>query len=171
MDSTSPFGNLYLCIVARLVAEVPALRYIDQDLGQLDNYDLRPAVSFPCVLIDMGDFDTDDMAGKNMQHAEGLVIVKIATDPFSSSNSLAPSDVRLKALEYYDLEQAVHVALHGWRTTGFSKLLRRKAGKELREDKFRVRAVAYATSFEDDTTAPVVTSIPRPTVTIGKEEL
>lgn len=171
MDSTSPFGNLYLSIMDRLVAEVAALRYIDQDLGQLDNYDIRPAVSFPCALIDISDFESDDMAGKNMQHAEGLVIITLGFDPFSASNSLAPGDVRLKALEYYDIEQAVHVALHGWRNEGFSKLLRRKAIKEGREDKFRVRKIAYATSFEDDTTMPVLASLPRPEPFIGKDVL
>lgn len=169
MASTSPFGNIYLALMARLAAEVPELKYIDQDLGQLDNYDVRPTVAMPCALIDIGEFDFDDMAGKNMQHGEGLVLVRLAVDPFSASNNLAPEAVREKALSYYDIEQKIYVALHGWRTTGFSKMLRRKSIKEIRDDKFRVKVIAFATSFEDATASPVMISIPRPDVTIGSD--
>jgi len=169
MASTSPFGNIYLSLMARLQEQVPELKYIDQDLGQLENYEVRPAVQMPCALIDIGEFDFDDMAGKNMQHGEGLVLVRVAVDPFSASGNLAPEAVREKALSYYDIEQKVYVALHGWRTTGFSKLLRRKSVKEIRDDKFRVKALAFATSFEDDTASPVMITIPRPPVTIGSD--
>lgn len=172
MPTTSPFANIYLKIVERLTAQVPELRYIDQDMGQLENYTMKPPVSFPCALIELGDFDFDDMAGKNMQHGEGLVLIRFATESWSPSNNLAPTQIREKALAYYDIEQKIHVALHGWRSTGFSKLLRRKAVKEQRDDtNIRVRILAFATSFEDDTTMPATTSIARPGVIIGTKTI
>lgn len=168
MPTTSPFANIYLKIVDRLAAQVPELRYIDQDFGQLENYTMKPPVIWPCALIELGEFDFDDMAGKNMQHGEGLVLIRFATEAWSPSNNLTTAAIREKALRYYEIEQKIHVALHGWRDTGFSKLLRRKAVKEQRDDtNIRVRVLGYATSFEDDTTMPVTNTIPRPGVTIG----
>lgn len=171
MATTSPFGNIYLELVNRLKTEVPELRYIDQDFGQLENYTTMPPVSFPCVLIELGEFDFEDFAGKNTQQGQGMVLIRFATEAWSQSNNLATQQIRETALAYYDIEQKIHLALHGWRATGFSKLLRRKAVKEQRDDtNLRVRILAYTTSFEDETTMPVMTTIPRPALTIGEEK-
>lgn len=163
MPTTSPFANLYLKLVDRLTAEVPELRYIDQDYGQLENYTLRPPVSFPCLLIEMGDFDFEDLGGTNMQTASGLLLMRLAGEAWSASNNLSTGQIMEKALEYYDLEQKIYVALHGWRAEGFSRLLRRKAVKEQRDDtNVRVRVLAYEWGFQDDTASPVKVAIARP---------
>src|SRR5690606_7773624 len=113
---TSPFANLYETIIARIKAQVAAVRYVNQDLGQLENYNPntgRPAVSFPCVLIDFDNFNADDLTDK-IQELEGDVIIRIALDTWSNSSSLNNSDTRSKALAYYDIEHAVYKALHAW---------------------------------------------------------
>lgn len=152
------------------MAEVPDLRYIDQDLGQLENYTIRPSVSFPCALLELGEFDFDDFAGMNTQHGHGMVLIRLAIEAWSPANNLAAQQIRETALSYYDIEQKIHLALHGWRATGFSKLLRRKAVKEQRDDtNLRVRILAYTTSFEDETTRPVTTTIPRPALNLNED--
>lgn len=164
----SPFSNLYLKTLARLTETVPELHYIDQDLGQLENYGQRPPVSWPCVLLEVDEFDFSDIQNGTTQLGEGFLIVRLAYPAYSASNNLAPEAVRLKALEYYDLEQKIHEALHGWSSDGFSKLLRRKSKLERRDDDIRVRVIPYATSFTDDTTKPVRQSVARPVVSIGQ---
>jgi hypothetical protein len=163
-DITSPFGNLFLKIQARLDSEITGL-YIDQDLGQLEHYETRPSVPFPCALLDIDDFDFDDMA-YNKQKGEGYIKIRLAVAAWSPSSSLVPDEVKLKAMGYYDMEQKVHEALQGWCDDGFSKLLRRKSKTELREDNIRVRIIIYKTSFEDGLINKN-TTIARPPFTIA----
>lgn len=68
----NPFGDLLLQLQARIQQEVLEIREIAEDKGQLESYDIRPAVSFPCVLIDF-DFKFDDM-GENTQMATAPTI-------------------------------------------------------------------------------------------------
>jgi hypothetical protein len=166
-ETTSPFANLYLKIVSRLEAEVPELKFIDQDLGQLENYEIRPAVEFPCALIDVDDFDFTDAGNFTTQIGNGLLVIRLGVGAWSPSNNLAPNDVRLKALNYYEIEQKIHVALHGWSNDGFAKLRRKKAKKEERNDNIRVRVISYAVTIQDETTKPTRTSLPRPGATVG----
>ncbi|MBS1740713.1 MAG: hypothetical protein JST88_09250 [Bacteroidetes bacterium] len=143
----NPFGSLLLQLQARIKAVASAIREVNEDKGQLEGYELRPAVSFPCVLIDF-DFQFDDL-GDNIQMASGNVIVRLAFPPFSSAGSLMPQGVREKALAYTDYEMQVYQALHGWRPTGFAPLSRRAAVTEKRTDTIRVREIRFDTQFED----------------------
>ena len=161
--TTSPFGNLFLKVQSQLTTAIAGL-YVDQDLGQLEHYEIRPSVPFPCALLDVEDFDFDDISAKK-QKGEGYIRIRLGVGAWSPSNSLAPADVKLKALDYYNTEQLIHNALQGWSDTGFSRLLRRKSKTELREDNIRVRVIIYKTSFED-TVAVNQTSISTPTFTL-----
>lgn len=111
---TSPFSTLLIALQDRIKTQIPDIRWIDQDLGQLENYGDRPAVSFPCVLIDFQNFQYED-ASDLIQFAEGTVNFRLAFAPFSNTNSLTPVSYQEKALQFYDLEWALYKALHGWK--------------------------------------------------------
>jgi hypothetical protein len=165
---TSPFANLHNALIDRIKAKVPDIRFIDQDLGQLENYETRPPVSWPCVLIDVGDdFDYSEMGNHMHQLATGTIMLRLALVKYTDSNNLVPNNVRENSLRYYEVENDLIKALHGWAPTGFSRLLRRKASTEKREDDIRVRAIPFAISFTDEIAAPetVSTSVPNPIVT------
>lgn len=166
-ETNSPFANLYLKVMARLLEQVPELRYIDQDMGQLEHYEIRPAVSFPCALIEVDEFDFSEVGSQLRQIGEGFVIIRLGTPAFSPANNLAPAAVREKALDYYNVEEKIYQALHGWNADGFSKLLRRKSKREERNDTIKVRVMVFATSFDDDTAQPVYTKLPRPAAIIN----
>jgi hypothetical protein len=146
-------------IMARLEAEVPEVRYINQDLGQLENYTDRPAVSFPCILIDFEDFDFSDMA-ENTQMGEGTILIKVAMNPFSDSSSLTEQAVRVKALNYNEICWKAHKALQGWQGESFGALMRTADKKVPREDALRVRETLYSCVFQDYTTADTYNTIP-----------
>ena len=143
----NPFGDLLLQLQARIKTIATGIREINEDKGQLESYDIRPAVAFPCVLIDF-DFQFDDL-GDNIQSGNGMVIVRLAFPPFSSASSLMPQTVKEKALAYTDYEMQVYQALHGWRPNGFAPLARRNAVTEKRADTLRVRELRFDTEFED----------------------
>lgn len=170
MALESPFANLYESVAERIKTKVPGIKYIDQDLGQLENYGLRPAVSFPCVLTDSDEFEYSDAGNEAIQLADGFLIIRLGIPAWSSSAKFSPAGVREKALEYFEVEQQIVKALHHWAPTGFSKLQRRKARTEKREDDIRVRIIVFAVQFSDMSCVPVRTTIPRPGLKIGDQD-
>lgn len=168
MDLQSPFSLLFERILARLVAEVPELRYINQELGQLEED--RPPVTYPCALIDMDEFQFSEIGNKPRQLADGFVVLRLAFKTYSSSSNLTTEAVREKALEFYEIEYKIMSKLHNWAPEGFGRLLRRKATTEKRDDNKRVRIMPFAVNFEDSGAVPVYTITARPNPLILEEK-
>ena len=157
MTLTSPKSQLYIAIEKRLKDLVPELRMIDIDYGQLDFYQERPAVSMPCVLIDFPNMSFDNL-GANVQWANVSISVRLGCSPFSSSSSMVPDLTKALAMQYFEIENKVYQALHGWvpviEVDGedmdiAQPLVRMSSDKERREDPFIVMAMLYTTAGED----------------------
>lgn len=158
----SPFAAIYDKVVTRFKNKLPeVIRYVEQDLGQLEFYDSRPPVAFPCVLVDFDNFRCTDMSGKS-QMVEGDVIFRLALDTWSSGSSLDSQDVRAYALKYFEIEHRIFQTFHGWapnfedvRGNGkraqikCGRLTRSSAATEKREDNIRVREIRFRIEFED----------------------
>jgi hypothetical protein len=156
------YAQMLLAIQNQIKQEVPEIRYIDQDLGQLEFYDERPSVSWPCLLIDFSS-TTYDQIGQQVQWGKPVIQARLGFAPFSSANSLAPLGVQQKALAYYEIELRVYQALQGFTGGDLCQPLTRiKDGAEKRNDPFRVRVMIFDTTFEDDSASQAVTSVPRP---------
>jgi len=166
--NTSPLANIFTSVLNRIMAKVPEVRFIDQDLGQLENYELRPAVSWPCALLDVEEFTFTEMGNDLQQIGQGILSVRIGLVKYSESNNLVPEAVRKNALQYYEVEQKVIEALHGWKSVGFSRLLRRVSATEKRDDDIRVRVLKFAVSFEENLT-PARQTVARPAAVISTD--
>lgn len=166
----SPKATLFQALIERITTQVPTIRFVDQDWGQLENYGTgKPPVSWPCALVDMAEFAYTEIGGVNRQSATGFVQIRLAQVQWSPSNSLAPTAIRQKAIEYYETEQALHEALQGWAPTGFSRMLRRTGQLEQRDDDIRVLVLRYYISYDDSTAQYKYTAVPRPDASIGIE--
>lgn len=169
MALQSFYGQFLLALQAYLNTEVPEIRYIDRDLAQLDigPDDLgRYPVSFPCLIIDFTDAVYDQL-GNQVQTGTPTLLCRLAAAPFSTSNSLAPTAVREKALKFWELEQKLYVALQGWDAGGLCQPLTRfRAASEQREDTIAVRQVYFNTFFHDETAAPEMQTAPRPALEV-----
>lgn len=150
-----PFKELFLSIQQRISDAVPAIAFIDQDLGQLSNK-ARPPVSWPCVLIDFENFRFKNLA-ENVQTAKGTIVLRLGFAPHSASSQITPKTPKQLALSYYELEWAIHLALHGWTPDGgeFGALSRTTAITQPRTDAYRVRELRYKIAFDDYSTKPV----------------
>jgi hypothetical protein len=167
----SPNGQLFIAIQDRLKEKLipDSLRWVDQNFGQLENYDVKPAVNFPCALIDLTGFSFDDMPN-GVQTGIGRVVISIGTAPFSNSNMATNTSYREKALAYYEIEYAVHKALHNWTPVqGMKKLTRRTMDKQEREDAIRERVVIFECGYTDSGAAPVTQKVATPSPTIKGE--
>jgi len=161
MDSI--FATMFLAIQAQ-IKTLASVKWIDQDLGQLENYGDRPPVKFPCVLLD---FETTEFSnlGQLAQVGEGTMLVRLAFAPFSHSNGYTPDAYRQLALEYYNIEHNLHLKLQGFGSEKFGPMMRVSAVTEERNDAIRVRQLRYTISFEDVSTIVAPTeenTFPRP---------
>lgn len=163
----SPEANL-LKGSMELVKTVPEIRFISQDIGQLENYEMRPSVSWPCCLIDIEDGRFSDAGDQLIQLAEKVVSFRLGMVKYSDVNNLAPDAIVEQALQYLETENKLYVALHGKSVPGFGKFMRILDATEKRDDDIRVRIIKFAVSYTDDSAKPVRTKVPRPAANINK---
>lgn len=145
------FSQLLLKIQDRITAQVPEVAWKDQELGQLDWYDTRPAVQFPCVLIDFPNTNYDQMQS-NQQWGNLMFSLRLAFAPFASANAAAPQSAKEYALTHYEIEHKLFKAFQGWDADGLiQQATRVNTVTERRQgDNFRVRNMVFTTSFMDD---------------------
>ncbi|MEI6898275.1 MAG: hypothetical protein WCL00_00225 [Bacteroidota bacterium] len=134
----------------RLLQEVPAAKYIDEDWGQLDYYNPNQPVKWPCILLDITQIPWTN-EGKHVQLGVAAVSIKVADMRLSNTNVKAPESQRTKAASFFDILDDIHKALHGW-TAGsqygpLTRLMTRKIG---RDDGIREFELIYATEITDD---------------------
>ena len=141
--------TIYTAVMERLKEKVKELKWIDLDEGQLEYYDERPSVGFPCVLVDIAPGKCEDIYS-GVQLCEASVIVRIAQNiPVRRTNSVASGSVRGTALERYDLIDKVYKVLQGFGTEEFNPLSRTKQYKETRGDGLFVYRIEFGTEFKD----------------------
>jgi hypothetical protein len=97
--------TLYLAILD-LLKSVPELRFIDKDKGQLEQYQTRPAVAFPCCLvkIDIPRIETLSVA---LQRHQAIFTLRVAFDYIGSTNADTPVNTMSQSLEYFDIVEKV----------------------------------------------------------------
>lgn len=158
----SPFALIFKSIMARIESEVPDIKYIDLDLGQLEGNSIRPAVAFPCALVKFQNWTFTNL-GTNSQVGEGDVIIKIGFAQFSKSDSLTDPLWRDFALEYFELEWLINMALHGWSPETFAGILTRATADSQNLPKgIMANPIRYRLEIEDHSTKPVITTITPP---------
>lgn len=163
----SPFATIYLAIMNRLQATVPEITYIDRDLGQLMGYSQRPAVAFPCALIDFQGWSFENW-GDNVQGAEGDVIVTLGFAQHIDSSNLTETEWRENALAYWETEWEVNKALHCWSPGDDEGYLTRTGQSgENRPMGVRVQVMRYRLCLEDYSTATEKFIGQRPTLTVS----
>lgn len=164
---TSPFSSLFIQLIDRLNDKAKSLRFITQDIGQLENYEMRPAVSWPCCLIDIDNFNFSDAQSKHHQIGQGTVTVRLGLVKYTDLSNLTPDQAKAKAVEYLEVEQEVYTALHAWAPNGFSRCIRQVAVTERRDDDIRVRVMKFSIAFTDESAQPKKQTVPRPEVVIS----
>lgn len=156
----------------RLNDEVAALKYIDEDWGQLEFWADKAPVQWPCGLVDLLDA-TWSNEGKNIQMGALQIVVRLADLRLTNSSVKAPSGQRQKAFAIYGLQKDVYKALHGWCGGNYySKLIRTRTRKIKREDGARIFEMYFTTVIKDASAMPQYTNIPSPSVSVDvKKEL
>jgi len=155
-------GNIWLTIQTQL-ATITDLKFIDLDTGQLEYKDSqeRPAVLLPCALFDFVKSDYTDLS-LNVQEGDLLLEVRIGVNPFTQATQYFTDTQKENALNFFNIEQEVYVALQGWATQYFGPMSRVSLTTERRNDKLRVRIMRFKFTYVDLTATQVTTQIGRP---------
>lgn len=170
MTQDAILANIFLAIQGRLVEQCPEIKFIDLDTGQLEYKDAkeRPAILLPCLLLDFTDIRFTD-ASEGVQVAEGSKFqARLGVDPFTMATHYLTQTQIANAINFFNIEHRVNLALHTW-CDGiyFGPLSRIRLSTEKRNDGLRVRNIEYEFGYMDYTAMPIpAQTIPRPDMVI-----
>lgn len=127
------------------------LKWIDMDLGQLENYDERPAVLFPCALVDISYPNTSDITEEGRdQECDCVVTVRLGFQPKGSTNASAPALQNDLAFSILDNVKSVASALQGFYMPDADEPLSRKSQlPERRDDGLKVYQLTFRCSLTE----------------------
>jgi hypothetical protein len=132
--------KLVLKNIQDLLAAIPALKYVDEDWGQLDDYSPHPPTQFPLALIDIGSLQYSDIGKdrtatpQNRQMATGTIVISIANLKLTNSSARAPQNQKDKSWAIWDIVENVHAKLHGVVVGGSAGALMRTAMRKVNRD-------------------------------------
>ncbi|WP_295990517.1 hypothetical protein [uncultured Alistipes sp.] len=140
--------ELFIALQDRLKEQVPALRWVDAEMGQL-NVVPRPPVAFPCCLVDMRYLQCRSLTA-GAQRVAAQFTLRVAFQGCGSSCSEAPTSVRERALEHMDTLEEIHRALQWWSFgRRINPLQRVSVVPERRSDNLKVYTMVYDTEFQE----------------------
>ena len=129
-----------------LVKLVPAIKFSDLDKGQIDNYDQRPAVAFPAVLLKIELPNTADIGGKKQQ-CQARVTLRIAFDYTGQTSCNTPSEALEQSLSYFDVVDELYQVFQGYFGEGFTRFSRLNLTEEKRKDGLKVVNMPFSTTY------------------------
>ena len=141
--------NAMIAVQDRLLELLPErIAYLAEDWGQLDYYNERPPVNFPCVLFDISEAQFSDLTHR-VQRSEAILTLRVAYfDPVNIS-ALAPD--RNKAFRMFRLLRIIYTHLQGFCGEGFSGLTRTSLQRAKRDDAIREYVMQFRFSGTDNT--------------------
>ena len=129
--------TLFKTVMAKLQTDMPELRYISEDWGQLDYYNDKPPVNWPCALISIAS-GQDTVKTKDLRNRSTTLQVRLADSPSVIATSGAPDTHVNTALLILDLVDKVGDSLHDLEVTGYkNELTQASFNKVIREDGVR----------------------------------
>lgn len=141
-------------IQTKLTNEVPELKYVDQDWGQMDFYP-NPPVKFPCALIDVQSVQYSNV-GNFVQKATALVVIRLFDMRLSNSSNAAPETQKKNAQKIWQLLENVNKALHGqnFLQQGYGLPIREQMRRTKRDDGCYQTELFYTIQLTDKTCQP-----------------
>lgn len=113
-------------VMLRLKEQVPELRWIDINLGQMNTE--TPPVDYPCALVDVGGINYQGLT-KTTSRGTVRVEVELFFVVRTPTNMSAPISMRETAFDTFDIVKKVDFALHGLETDEFYPMKRVSVGR------------------------------------------
>lgn len=141
--------HLFIALCDLLENQVPEVRWIDADEGQLNASNQRPPVAFPCVLVDMT-YPQTEALNQGSEKIRVQFNLRVAFEGYGQTSSAAPGHVREKALERLDVLEKIHKTVQWWNCDRqINPLRRQRVTTERRQDGLKVYNMTYESAFID----------------------
>ena len=150
------------------ISSLPEIAYASADWGQL-SYN-APPVEWPCALIDISQVSLHDQL-QEQQSAEGIITVTLADYIDAPAQALDPPEDYALEMRIYSAIDALHQALQGYKTTGYSPLARLYVPRVKGAAGLRVCGIEYLSSWTETIDLPPTQPVRpcfSPTVTLRK---
>lgn len=133
---------LLTAVFAR-IKTVPAIKWIDEDYGQIDEYETRPPVEFPCALVSIN--QASDDLGSDAYDITSTIVVRIAHNRLGDRSGMAGNDAIALSLAKIDDVEAVRTALDGYEVAGnvSGRFYLKAINTERRTDGISVKALTF----------------------------
>lgn len=138
------------------LAEIPQLKYIDENWGQLDYYSPNMPVQYPCTLIDVQQVQYSNI-GKDLtkrpvqrQIAQVQIKITIANMRLTNSSMQAPRRQKEEVWAIWGIIEKIHQQLHGVSLLpNVSPLIRTSQNRTLRDDGIQEYEVYYSCEVQN----------------------
>ena len=138
------------------LAEIPQLKYIDENWGQLDYYSPNMPVQYPCTLIDVQQVQYSNI-GKDLtkrpvqrQIAQVQIKITIANMRLTNTSLLAPRRQKEGAWSIWTLIEMIHQKIHGISLLpNVTPLIRTSQNRTLRDDGIQEYEVYYSCEVQN----------------------
>jgi hypothetical protein len=161
----------------RLSAEIPTLKYIDEDWGQLDYFMPAPPVKFPCALININNVVYSNQ-GALIQQGLATITITVCDVKLTNTSTQAPIMQKQNAWKVYDTINSVVKALHGWsgsdaasdeRTMHYGRLSRTQMNRRKNDDGINLFDIIFTTNINDKTAQKMYGKMQNVGVTVAPE--
>lgn len=130
---------------------IAAIKFVDENTGQLDFYSPNHPVKWPCALIDVvnakySNIGIDRLAvPQNRQMGEFTLEIRIADVKLTNTSAMAPQQQQNQARSIWDIIEDVHAIFQGFRPTEMcGKLIRTGINRVAREDGIQEYVLMYS---------------------------
>jgi hypothetical protein len=138
------------------LSTVSELKYIDENWGQLDDYDNFAPVKYPCALIEIGSIEFSHLGmdkkaiAMNRQMGSASIVISIATVKLTQTSFNAPKSQKDIAWAIWDILDNVHKSLHGYRPNeNTSALMRTGIRRIKRDDGIQLYEITFSVSIHN----------------------
>lgn len=134
-----------------LLSQIPELRYIDLDYGQLQEE--KPPLAYPAALVKVNIPSTQTIDNL-FQIANAEISITLVFKRNGETNSLAPDKVREEALKYLELNESLHRLFQGFQTAELEAFTRLSVSDPLIRKGLKTTVHRYSVSWQEDIATP-----------------
>ena len=136
--------TIYNAVMDRLKQQVPALKWIDLDTGQLSM--ANPPVAFPCALVGIK-YPRCKTITDTEQEVEARISIRFAWNNPIRTAAQTDDEARAASMAVYDTIADIYAALQGFGTDNFDSLTRVNQGEESNRKGLFVYKLEFAAIF------------------------
>ncbi len=148
--------NQILRNIQERLTTIEALKYVDEDWGQIDYYEHHPPVKWPCVLFDIHEVEYTNLGyyhlktPRNRQKGVFEVRFTLANVKLSNTSGRAPETQRNNAWNAHSLLQLIHDKLHGFIPgENAGRMMRTRMMRIKRDDGIQQYDISYKFEVSD----------------------